>query len=62
MLYDRVEYVFTRVPKSTLDVSSNPSSIEFSSEKRPSDGIVPNDSKIRVLVHDSRTQAVRTIL
>ncbi|KAF2576353.1 hypothetical protein F2Q70_00003056 [Brassica cretica] len=38
-------------------VSSNPSSIEFSSEKRPSDGIVPNDFKIWVLVHDSRTQA-----
>ncbi|KAF3603914.1 hypothetical protein F2Q69_00036702 [Brassica cretica] len=40
----------------------NPSSKEFSSEKRPSDDIVPNDSKVRVLVHESRTQAVRTIL
>ena len=42
-------------------VSSNPSSIEFSSEKRPSDDIVPNDSKIRVLVRDSRTQAISAI-
>ncbi|KAF3533034.1 hypothetical protein DY000_02040918 [Brassica cretica] len=40
---------------------SNHSSIEFSSEKGPSYGIVPNDSKIRVLVHDSRTQASKAV-